>query len=75
MFGLGARNENGGSDDEIHAPEFLMSGDVLRWDSARTFGESRVVARGLIGSEFAFGMCKQVCTVAIQNEHEQQLCV
>src|SRR5580693_8715085 len=32
-LGLRARDEYGGRNDKIHAPEFLMSGDVLSWNS------------------------------------------
>ena len=56
MLGLGTRNKHGGGDDEVHAPEFLMTSDVLRGHAAGAFGESGFVASLLVGSKFALGM-------------------
>ena len=45
MLCLGAWDQNGRADDEIHPPEFLVAGDVLRGDAAATLGQGTFVAR------------------------------
>jgi hypothetical protein len=56
VLGLRTRDENRGSNDQVHAPEFLMSGNVLRGNATGAFGESSIIAHLLIGGEFALGM-------------------
>ncbi len=75
VLSLRARNQDCGGDDEIHSPEFLMAGDVLCWNAAGAFGESRVITSLLIGREFAFGMREEVGAIAVQSKHEKEFCV
>src|SRR6185369_17560365 len=44
VFGLRTRNEHVRRNDEVHAPEFLMSGDVLRGHAAFALVQGVVVA-------------------------------
>ncbi len=44
VLGFGTGNEHGWRDDEVHAPEFLVSGDVLGGHAAFAFGQGSVVA-------------------------------
>ena len=67
MFGFGAGDEDGGSDDEVYAPEFLMSGDVLRGNAAGALGESGFVAGLLVGGEFALGVSVEISAVAVEG--------
>ena len=50
VFGFRTRNKHGRADDEVHAPEFLMPGDVLRWNALRTLVEGLIVTRLLVVS-------------------------
>ena len=72
VLGLRARNQDRGRDDEIHAPEFLMAGDVLRWNAAGALGERSIVASLFVGCEFALGMRVEIGAVAVEGEHEKQ---
>lgn len=72
MFGFGAGDEDGGSDDEVHAPEFLMSGDVLRGNTTGALGESGLVAGLLVGGELALGVSVEISAVAVEGEHEEE---
>jgi hypothetical protein len=56
VLSLRAWDENRGSNDEVHAPEFLMSRDVLRGDATGALGESNIIAGLLFGGKFALGM-------------------
>ena len=73
VLSLGARDENGGSDYQIHAPEFLMAGDVLRGDTAAPLGESPVIACSFVGSEFVLRVGVEIGTIVSQCEHQKQL--
>ena len=73
VFGLGTRDEHRRRDDEIHAPEFLMPGDVLRGNAAGAFGQRGVIATLLIDAEFALRMRVEIGSVAIESEHHKQL--
>src|SRR5271167_949363 len=66
---LRAWNEHRRSDDEVHTPEFLMPGDVLRGHSPRAFDKGGLVLSLLVGGKFALGMCEQVGAVTVENEH------
>ena len=72
VLGFRTRNEHGRSNDQIHAPEFLMSGDVLGGHAAFAFGQGLVVAALFVRGEFALGMGVEIGAVAFQGEHEQQ---
>ena len=72
VLGLGARDQHGWRDYEVHAPEFLMSRDVLCGNAASALGKSGIIAAGLFGGEFALGMSVQVGAVAVEGEHEEQ---
>src|SRR4029077_4261118 len=48
MFSFRARNQDAGGHDQVHAPEFLMSGNVLRGHTAGAFSESSVIAGLLV---------------------------
>jgi hypothetical protein len=71
-FGFGAGDEDGGSDDEVHAPELLMAGDVLCGNAAGALGESGFVTRLLGGGEFALGVSVEIGAVAVESEHEEE---
>src|SRR5271163_1504011 len=51
MFGLGTRDQDGRGDNKVHAPEFLVTGDVLRGNAAGALGERDVVASALVGGK------------------------
>src|SRR5579863_6642574 len=72
VLGFGAGDEDGGSDDEIHAPEFLMAGDVLRGDAAGALGESGFVSSGLTGGQLALGVSVEIGAVAVESEHQKE---
>ena len=73
VLSFGARDENGGSDYQVHAPEFLMAGDVLRGDTAAPLGESPVIACSFVGSELVLRVGVEIGAVATQCEHQKQL--
>ncbi len=75
VLGLGAGNEHGGRNDKVHAPEFLMAGDVLRGNSAGASADCFLIAVFFEASEFALGVCKEIGAVAAQDEHKQQFSV
>ncbi len=70
VLGFGARYEDRGTDDEVHAPKFLMAGNILRGNAACTLGECGFIATGFVRCKFAFGMRVKVGAVRIQREHE-----
>lgn len=72
VLGFGARDEDGGGDDEVHTPEFLMAGNVLRGDTTGALVQSGLVAGGFVGREFALGMCVEIGTIAAEGKHEKQ---
>jgi hypothetical protein len=69
---LWAWNEHCWGDNKVQAPEFLVSGDVLRWHSPPSIGERGIVARLFLGCKFALGMREEVGAITIQREHEEQ---
>jgi len=50
-----------------------VSGDVLGWDSLGALLESFLVARLFFGCEFTLGMSEEICAIAAQSEHQEQL--
>jgi hypothetical protein len=72
MLSLRARDQDRGSHDEVHAPEFLMSDDVLRRHATGAFGQCSIVTSLLVGAEFAFGMREKVSAITVEREHEEQ---
>src|ERR1700732_2238683 len=72
MLSFGARDEHGRRADQIHAPEFLMTGDVLSGNAAGALGERAVVPRYFVVAEFAFGMGEEIGAVAVKSEHQEQ---
>jgi len=72
VLGLWAWNEHRWGDNKVHAPEFLVSGDVLRWHSPPSIGERGIVARLFLGCKFALGMREEIGAITIQREHEEQ---
>ena len=72
VLGFWTRNQHGGADDKVHTPEFLVPGDVLRWDALYSLLESLIVARLLVAAQLALGMGIQVCALAVESEHEQE---
>ena len=61
-----------GRDFELEAPEFLMAGEVLRWDAAGALCDQREIslAHGCI--EFLFRMRVEPGAVATERVHQQQ---
>src|SRR6185312_10847882 len=72
VFGLGAGNENGGRDEQIKSPEFLMTGDVLCWATAGALRNHIVVLDLLFRRELALGMSIEVSALASQHKLQQQ---
>src|SRR2546425_934572 len=50
VLGFWTRNKHGWADDKVHAPEFLMPGDVLRWNTLQALVEGLMVARLLVAA-------------------------
>jgi hypothetical protein len=71
MLGLGAGDKDGRGDDEVHAPELLVSGDVLGGDALRALGKGIIVASYVLRAQILLGMSVQVGTFASENEHEE----
>ena len=72
VLGFGARYQDGWGHDQIHAPEFLMAGDVLRGDSTGALGQGCIIASRFIIGELSLGMRVEIGTVAAEHEHEKQ---
>lgn len=73
MLSFRARDQDCGSDDEIHAPELLVACDVLRGDAFRALRQSFVVTGLLFLRQFAFGVGVEIRPVAVEGEHQEQL--
>src|ERR1051325_8729001 len=71
MLGLGTRDEDTGGNDKVEAPEFLMTGDVLRGNTTGAMGEMLVVARELVFRQFALRVRVEIGTVATESMHQQ----
>ena len=71
MLGLWPRNEDGGRNDEVHAPEFLVPGDVLGRKSAGATGDDVVISSFFVGSQVAIGMGIEIGAIAAEREHQQ----
>jgi len=61
VFGLGARDEDGGSDVEGEAVELLVADDVLDGFEGEAAGDGGFVTGGLVGGEFAVGVREKSC--------------
>jgi hypothetical protein len=75
MLGFWTGNEHGRRNDEVHSPEFLMSGDVLRGYTAFALGQGPVIAVLVVRGKFAFGMGMKISAVALQGEHEKEFSI
>jgi len=75
VFGLGTRNQNRRRDDEVHTPEFLMAGDVLRRNSTGALGKGSVIASRFVGGELALVVSVEIGAVAVESEHQEQFCI
>src|SRR5450755_2440461 len=73
VLSLRPRDQHRRTDDQVHAPEFLVPGNVLRGHAAGALVESRFISRLFILAQFAFWMREQVGTIAVQRKHEEQL--
>src|SRR5689334_16992497 len=73
MFSLRSRNEHRRRDNKIHAPEFLMTGNVLHRHSASALAYRLVIAALLVVRQFALGMGMKISAIAAQREHQQKL--
>ena len=73
VLGLGTRDQHRRRDDQVHPPEFLMTGDVLRRLAGRSLGDGFVVARLFVGGQLIFGMGVEVGAVGVEHEHQQRL--
>src|SRR5208282_4366533 len=60
-------------DDQVHPPEFLVAGDVLRRLAGGALGDGFGVACLLVGREFVLRMGVEVGAVGIEHEHQQRL--
>src|ERR1700730_899203 len=74
VLGFGPRNQNVGRNLEIQAPEFLMAGEVLRRDPARSPSDQRKILLTRRGVDFLFRMCVEPCAVAPERVQQQQFC-
>ena len=72
MLGFRARNQYVGRDFEIQAPEFLMAGEVLRWDSARSTSDQRKMLLARCCIELVFRMRVNPSPVSPERVHQQQ---
>src|SRR4030088_1686474 len=73
MLRLRTRNQLRRLHDEIHPPEFLMPGDVLRRNSGGPAGESFVIAPSFVRGELALGMRVEIRTITVECEHDEEL--
>ena len=73
VLGLGARNQHGRSDAEVHPPELLMSDDVLQGLARGAAGDERLVLLLLVRRQLALGMRVEMGAVAVRDMKEQHL--
>ena len=71
MLGFGTRYQYRWSDDEIHAPEFLVAGDVLGRYAAFALSQSLLVSALFVRGESALGMGIEIVPGPFEGEHEQ----
>src|SRR3989442_1091296 len=71
-LGFRPRDEHGRSNDEVHAPEFLVPGDVLRRYTLGALDEGLLVAGLFSAREFTLGVGVKISAVAAEREHQQQ---
>ena len=73
VLGLWARNEHGGRDEKVPAPEFLMSREVLQRLARNAAYEKFIVLRLLGCGEFALGMGVEVGAITTESLEDQNL--
>ncbi len=73
VLSFGAGYEHCARHDEVHAPEFLVSSDVLCRDAAGALAQRILQASLFFSCEFAFGMSEKIGAVAAEREHDKQL--
>src|SRR5579859_4509473 len=73
MLGFGAGNQHLGSDFKLHAPEFLLAGDVLRWFAVGAPQNARNESMRFEARDYFFGMRVEPGAVAAEHVQEQQL--
>ena len=72
MLGFRPRDQHIGRDLEIQPPKFLVAGEVLHRDTARTLGEQRKVFLVRSVLELVFGMRVNPSTVPLERVHQEQ---
>ena len=73
VLGLRARDEHRRGNQQVKAPEFLMSGDVLRGAAAGAIADDLIIFFLLGSGKLALRMSEEIGPVATQNKHQQQL--
>src|SRR5258708_13235468 len=73
MLGFGTWTQHSRRDDQVQAPKFLVSGDVLRGTSTGALGHNFFIARLLVRRKLALGVSVEMRAIASQHEHHQQL--
>ena len=64
VLGFRAGNEHGWRHDKVHAPEFLVAGNVLGGHAAFAFGQGVVIPILFVRGELAFGVSVEISAVA-----------
>jgi hypothetical protein len=72
VFGLGAGDEDGGSDIEKETVELLLAGDVLHGFMLRPAGDLRSIDGVLFGDEFAVWISKEGGSGNLECVEEQE---
>ena len=72
VFGLGAGNQDVGSNFERKAPEFLFAGEMLHGNARDAPVEKILIRERFFGREFGFGMGVNVGTFALSGVEEEQ---
>jgi hypothetical protein len=73
VLGLGSRDQHGRRDDQIHAPEFLVTCNVLRGNAADSLRQRDFVASRFLGSQVTLRVRVQVSAVAPEYERQEKL--
>jgi hypothetical protein len=73
MLSFRPGDKHGRRDNQVHAPEFLVAGDVLGGHATGTFGQGLIIACDFVFGQPAIAMGIQVRTVATQHKRRQQL--
>jgi len=72
MFGLGAGDEDVGSDFEIEAPEFLVAGEMLCGFAGGAAADQGEIVFGRRGVEESFGVGVEPGTIAAGDVEEEE---